>query len=501
MKTPENIKYRDDENNEILQQDRAEVIKNIVKQFKVKPVEGKESKEVVKDLLTMAFRAKDEEIELPEEMSHLQKVVDYCKELAAGHREICDKEAEEQKQVKALKAQQKTLEKEAKEKEDKQYAESAAKFEEVLARKIKAQEEKVSANVVSAVKAINLPKTISVTGNGMGVIISENATKDDIATATASMMSAAEGNGQMQGALQFLIGDIVNASVEKKVFRTKGDACKNVKFLVEEKLGKKFSAGAINANSLMAERIKPQDRKIGVLPSVYLAASKIVAPRVKEKSEKEMAELVVKFDEGRNNMISLINDGTITSIKDCKEYEAKIKQDAGIVVSPAGEASKQINRFLRRLFWAIWTKRNLLDSETGVAKFHEKETDEKAPAVEYTLSQLTDFEEEALNNLQNLFLVGEDVPSIIKGFTEIVDEKTKAVAKVPNLLDDPFEDPKPKDKKEEPKEETKEGTKDKPKTKPKTKPAPEPEEEEDYEEEEDDEEDDDEEEEEEDADV
>lgn len=486
MKTPDIIKYSDDENGDILQQDRGEVIKNIVKQYKVKPVEGKPATEVVKDLLTMAFRAKDEDIELPEDMEHLQKVADYCKELAKGHREICDKEAEEEKQKKALKAQQKTLEKEAKEKEDKQYVENAAKFEEVLARKIKASEEKVSANVVAAVKAINLPKTISVTGNGMGIVLSESASKDDIATATASMMSAAEGNGQMMGALQFLIGDIVNASVDKKVFRTKGDACKNVKYLVEEKLNKKFSAGAINANSLMAERIKPQDRKIGVLPSVYLAASKVVAPRIKELSEKDAAALVVKFDEGRNNMISLINDGTITSIKDCKEYEIKLKQEAGLNISQPGEAGRQIQRFLRRLFWATWAKRNLVDPETGIAKFHERDCDEKAPAVEYTVGQLTDIEEEALNNLQNLFLVGEDVPSIIKGYTEVVDEKTKAVAQVPNLLDDPFEDPKPKDKKEEGKKD-----KEKKEDKPKSKSKPEPEEEEEEEDEKDEDEDED----------
>ena len=443
MKTPENILYNDDESNEIRQAPVAEVIKQIVKEYKVKASAEKPANEIVKDILTIAFRNKGDEIELGEDMEHLEKVANHCLSIAAEHRKIADAEAEKAKAAKALKAQEKDLAKEAKAAEEKQYEQNFTRFEELFVKKAKNLSAKVNDQVVATMKTISLPKTISLSGNGMGIVLAENASKDDLATAAASMIAASEGNKSMDAALSFVMGDLVNAAAEKKIFRNKGEACKGIKLLIEDKLGKKYAAGSINANSLMSERVKPQDRKIGIAPSLYYLASKVVAPRLKEASDKERTEIEKKFDEERDNVINLINEGKITAVKEVTKHVEDFKVSIGLVKTDPGAATKAIQKYLFRLFWATWVGENLVND--GVAKVHELKTNDTSPPREYSVGELTDIRAEALNNLQNLLVTGRfgyNVTDLIKGYSEIVDEKTKAVSKTPCLIQDPFEEPK-----------------------------------------------------------
>ena len=443
MKTPENILYSDDESNEIRQAPVAEVIKQVVKQYKVKASAEKPANEIVKDILTIAFRNKGDEIELGEDMEHLQKVANHCLSIASEHRKISEAEAEKAKQAKALKAQEKDLAKEAKAAEEKQYTENFTRFEELFVKKAASMSAKVNDQVVATMKSISLPKTISLSRNGMGIVLAENASKDDLATAAAAMIAASEGNKSMDAALSFVMGDLVNAAAEKKIFRNKGDACKGIKLLIEDKLGKKYAAGSINANSLMAERVKPQDRKMGIAPSLYYLASKVVAPRLKEASDKERSEYEKKFDGERDNVISLINEGKITSVKEVTKHVEDFKASIGLVKQDPGAASKAIQKYLFRLFWATWVGENLVND--GVAKVHELKTNDTSPPREYSVGELTDIKAEALNNLQNLLVSGRfgyNVTDLIKGYSEIEDEKTKVVSKTPCLIQDPFEEPK-----------------------------------------------------------
>lgn len=450
MKLPENIKYYDSDSGEVLAQSTSDFVKNIVKQYKVKDIEGNKASDVVKNILTLNFRAKDEDVELPEGYEHLSDVNTHCSEIAAEHRKISDEEDNEAKKEKELKQQEKILAKEAKEKEEKEYKQNAEKFEETFTKKAKALIEKAEAGVKSFMQSIKLPNSITLSGNGMGMLFSESATKDDIATAAAQMVAASEGNKAMGGALQFNIGDAVNALHKNKIYRTKGEACKQIQFLITDKLGRKFSGGGINANALMAERVPADKRIMGKPHSLYYFAAKVIAPKLKEAKESDQIEMNKKFEEERNNVIELVNNGTISSNAELEAHVAAFKKSVGIVVESPNNTKKAIDRFLKRLFFATWIKENLV--KDGIAKVRELNVDENAPAVEYTVAQLTDIEQEAMNNLQNLLIP--DVDKLITGEHEIevenekvttndkgkeVKTKTKIKKIVPFLMDDPFE--------------------------------------------------------------
>lgn len=477
MKLPENIKYKTDED-EILIQPTADVIKSIIKQFKVKPVGDKSEKDVVKLILTLAFGSKDS-VELPEGTEHLAKVAEYCESLAAEHRSILEKEAEEKEAEREKKAQDKALQKEAKEKEEKEYLQNQQKFEAVFLKRVEALAKKTQENVEKAMRSLQFPGTIAISDNGMGVVISDGATKDDIASAAASMIQATEGNRAMAAALQFVMGDLVNACAEKKIFRTKSDACKHVKYLIEEKTSKKFSVGNINACSLMAERIQPGQRKMGVAPSLYYFASKVVAPKLKDTEASKQLEMNKKFDEERNNVIELINDGKIDSNKALTEHVKTFKTSVGINQATPDDARKQVQKFLHRLFFATWAKDNLLNDDDE-ATFLEVDEDQGGKTKTMSVGELTDIQAGAMNNLQNLLLKDYNISQLIEGEADDKDDKGKDI-KVPYFMNDPFTEPK---KEEEKKGEDKKSKKDEDKDKEKVE-----EEEEDNEDNEDEEED------------
>jgi len=440
MKLPTTINYTDTDSGEVLSCEVSQVIKQIVKDYKVKAIGDKSPSDIVKDILTMAFRAK-EEFEVPEGLEHLETMKDHCVELAKDHREILESENEKEKQVKALKQQEKQFAKEAKEKEEKEYTENNQRFSELFEKKAKTFIEKAYKNVEATMKGISMPKTITFSGNGMGVEIGDATTKEDLALACATMISASEGNAAMASAMQFVIGDLVNASVAKKIFRNKGDACNQVKFLIETKLNKKFSAGGVNANSLMAERVPASKRVLGVLPSLYYKASKLLPPRNKSITGEAAEKLALAYDAERDNVIDLINNGTISSVKEYDEYEKKVHEKAGIVKSSPNEARNAIARYRARLAWAVWAKDTLVVD--GQVRFHAPGTDATSPPTVYTVGDLTDIIEEAKNGLQNLLLQGKDIADLIAGFKEEIIEDKKV--KVPFFLDDPFDDT-PKEK-------------------------------------------------------
>lgn len=437
MKLPEKIQYKN-EDGEVLTQDLSEFIKLAKGQFKVKDVGDKKANDVVKDIFTLAFRAKGDSIDLPEEVDHLRKLADWASEIAKEHREIVTEQEQEKKDEREKKSQEKALAKEAKEKEEKEYVVSQDRFTELFVKKAKAAEEKTMKGVTAAMKSMALPATITMADSGMGVVLADNASKDDVASAAAAMVTAAAGNLAMQGALQFVIGDLVNAGVDKKIFRTKGDACKHVKFLVEEKLGKKLSVGNIGHNSLMSERIPAGSRKLGIAPSLYYFAAKVVAPKLKDVEPSKQLEMNKKFDEERNNVIELVNRGKIDSNSALNEHVNNFKVSVGIEKKSPDDIRKAAQRFLKRLFFAIWSKENLVKDNS--AKFLERGVDRGGATIEYTQAELSDIEQEAMNNLQNILLANEDVAALISG--EIGEGEGEDKKKVPYYLEDPFSDEK-----------------------------------------------------------
>ena len=457
MKLPETIKYKTEED-EILEQPTTDFVKKFVAEYKVKAIGDKTAAQVVRDVFTIAFAAKGD-VELPEGLDHLGRLADHIKTVADQHREILEEEEKEKKDAKEKKAQERQLAKDQKEAEDKRYAEDQNKFNAVFENRFKNLEEKTKDNVTKAMRGITLPKSVVMSENGMGVVLSDNVTKDEIALAAASMISASEGNRTMAGALQFVIGDLVNAAHKKGIFRTKGEAAKHVKWLIEDKVGKKYSAGNVSANALMSERIPAGQRKLGVPPSLYYFAAKVVAPKLKEAKPSDQINMDKSFDAERNNVIELINDGKIATQNDLKTHVKEFNQKMGLLKETPDDLRKKMQSFLRRLFFSIFAKENLVHDE--VATFLARGVDQGGETVQFTLSELSDIEQEAMNNLQNILLADYKITDLLNGKTTVKNGEGKD-KEIPYYLEDPFTpppaEPKKDDKKEEKKEEEKESS-------------------------------------------
>lgn len=450
---PENISFVKD--GEVLSRPTNTFVDMIVKNGKVKDFDGGEdgakmpAKDVAKNLLLQNFRTKKgEAYELPDEMSAYSAANDICAGIVEAHNEASEVVNGQKEAEKLQKQQEAKAKKEAKDKEDATFATAGNEFEEFFVKKAtnlkKKQGEQVAAMLLTVTST--LPKNILLSSNGLGVTVAENATRADIASATAAVVNSMEGVQGMMGALQFAVGDLINGAVANKAYRTKGDACGAIKLAVKEKLQRNFNLGTLNYYALMAERVTIEQRKAGVNPSLYLEASKLTPPRLKDKKPSEQIQLDKDCAEARDEIISKINAGEIKTIKDAKDEIATFKSAKGI----AKEVQVPSSYYMKRLFYAVWIKKNLLGDKDEVTV----QLDVKTTHT-YTRGELTDIEEDALNNLQNM-LIKQKLESLVAGF--ITKGKGDKAEKIPYLLDNPFDievDAAP-EKEEEEKEEEKE---------------------------------------------
>lgn len=435
-KLPETFLYKDDDGN-VQSQPFAAFISNVVKGKKVKGLKDENGDEVQnpQDIVKSLFKAhlNDEEgaFELPEELESYQNLSEFIREQVDIHIEATAFEKEQKDSEKAAKAQEKEQKKAEKEASDKAYAESQEAFEMRIvnaAEKHSKRAQQQFSDSVASVKS-NLPKTIGFAGEGMGLVIADGVSKDDLAQATSAIIGGLEGVTNAQSALQFSLGDVVNASIANKIFRTKNEAQEHVRVILFDKLGKKFSIGAINFYALMSERIPIDKRKPGIAPSIYLEASKIVAPRIKEGSKQENEELAKKFDDARAEMIDEIANGNISSIKEVKDRVKQFKGEVGLLKGD----TIGVAELSRRLFFALWIKENLEHTEGEYTFKASKESDE---TVKIPVGHVTDYITQALNELQNIHLSGYDVAALLRG--NVTKGKGDKQETVPYLLANPF---------------------------------------------------------------
>lgn len=436
MKTlPDTIIYKNEETGEIITRPTSDMITQAIKSNKAKELKDDEGnvkmtdREVVKNILLQNFRTKEgESYELPDEMQQYSKLNDFCAAIVDSYREA-EKSLKGAKEAeKEQKAQERQAEKEKKEAEDKEYKAAGDEFEELMLRKAEKlkskQEDRVKA-MLQTVSAV-LPKSIVLSGNGLGLVLSENASRADIAAATAGVVDALEGVANMQGALQFALGDIINGAVKSDAYRTKGDACQAIKLVVKDKLKKNFNIGTLNYYATMAERVSLENRKTGVNPSLYLEASKLTLPRNKEAKPSDAIALEKEVVEARNNIIEKINSGEVKNIKEAKAQIDEFKASKGF----GKKEVTPVSVYQKALFFAVWIKKYLLGDKDEV----EVQIDAKNTKV-YTRAELTDIEEDAMNNLQNM-LIKQSVPNLMAGFME--KGKGDKKEQIPYLIDNPF---------------------------------------------------------------
>ena len=463
MKTPDSILYKDEDSGEILVIDKTKLIKHVIKEYEVKPISdedtgmSKSAEEIVAALLDGNFRQKTNEFELDDGLDSYADVNTHIFEMTQAHKKIIKEQEEEQDKIKDKKAQEKKLEAERKEAEEKQYKESQEKFEKSffsMSQKLKKTTEDFVISVKSHIERA-LPKTVTLSQSGMGLLLSPTASPEDIAKAVAATSAVLTGSNQSANVLQFFLGDLINESVIRKVYKNTKDAAEKVRTKAIESLGSRgdYSLGALQQFALQSRRIPQDMRQKDVPPALYYFAAKIVAPALKDSDVSTKTALASEFDDERNKIIDEINSGKIVTQKDLQTRVNEFKKSKGILTGTESVKAKK-EFYFNRLFYAVWLKENCLDEDGNVEL---REAGAKA-IMTVSSAELTDIYAEALANLQNIIFKDHDVPAIIareKKVKDKVDGKEQEIV-IKYHIEDPFNPPKEKKEKNEDNNESKE---------------------------------------------
>jgi len=434
-KLPENFYYTNGAG-EVVLKPTTEIIASVIKSFKVKMIGEKSAEDIVKTLFLLNLRSHPEEAELPEGFEDTAELTnrngdslpDFIHAFSTKHIE-CKLAAEEQKNTekqKAAEARQAAAA--AKKEEDKKFQEEAEEFGEMLITNVSKQKKSTAKVVEGLIGGIKMPDKITMINGGMGIAIAAGSTKADIAIATATVLSTFEGIKNAEAAIQFLVGDLVNASVKAKVFRTQNDAASGLKHIIADKCQKKYQLGTIQQYAMMAARIAPEKRQMGIAPSLYLAAAKVTIPRLKDArpgDEEAANKEVVEF---REELIDDINSGKVNT-KDIANKVTEFKVSKGYV-KPQTDDKVEIHRQLVRLFMSKWIGSNLSNRQDKVTVARGKESHE------YTVAELVEIEEDAMEYLKDALLKDYDIDALIKG-TKVVEKNGKS-KEVPYRISDPF---------------------------------------------------------------
>ena len=178
----------------------------------------------------------------------------------------------------------------------------------------------------------------------------------------------------------------------------------------------------------MAARIPAEQRKLGIAPSLYLAAAKVTIPRIKDARPGDEEAANAEVIEFRNELIEDINSGSVNT-KDIATKVNDFKVQKGYI-KPVTDDKAEINRQLHRLFMSQWLGDKLANKHDKVVVGRGRES------YEYTLAELVEIKDEAMEYLEGALLKEYDIDALVKG-TKIIDKNGKS-KEVPYRISDPF---------------------------------------------------------------
>ena len=441
-KLPENMLYVSGE--QIVSRATSEFVALLVKKFKVTETDDMQPEEIVRKLLLANLRAHPNEAEIPEGLEDFEALNKFCAGVIESHVDCKNKQTEKEQVEKDARAKEREAEKAKKEAENKEFMQNEQDFLADLTAQVKKSSKTVAKTAQAIVAACKLPSGVAFSGNGMGVVVADGADRSTIAQSVAQVITSFEGIKSAEGALQFMIGDLMNASIAARTFRNKSDAAKALKFAIHDKCGKKFDIGTIQAYALMAERVPVESRQMGIKPSAYLAASKLTLPRLKDAKPAEEQKAQAEVDSFRENAIEKINSGEW----DTKTLNDKIKEfkvEKGWV-KPEGETVNLTNLYRR------YTFANILINEVSNSKDGSVTVKRGKESHTYTLDEVETIRDEAYAALRDALLADYDIAALHRGLTKVTNKKGEKID-VPYFVADPFFTPVKGKKEEEAKKE------------------------------------------------
>lgn len=404
-KAPVKLFVFDEDGNaaEILMKDYK---KQIVEELKVKPYEGTEAilkpLEIVDTIITLKCAAIP--ADLPEELSNYTKL---------EKRIINDLDAHE-KHVKSVKeaaegeAAKKKAEKEAAKKKEEEALALAEKRQGVLQAGISSGFEAAEGQFIEELNNLkgSLPSGVKLTakkdGNGIGVVLEKGIKEEDLGNALGQLMGRQDSSAFMANSLQFVIGDLLNASVEMGIYASgiKGGQAIS-KFLMETS-GKSIVGRMIESYGRMARRVPTELRNPRVDPTAYLCVSDAKVPAKKDgEDDKAYEKRKKEFEANRKEVLKKLAKGEVTKRKEVVPLVEELAYNAGTKERPDPNVVKMTTKdWLDQYFHCNIAIRKLLGKHTeGVVTYVSK----SGKLYELDKEQLTTMRDEAESNLCNIY--------------------------------------------------------------------------------------------------
>ncbi len=277
--------------------------------------------------------------------------------------------------------------------------------------------------------------------------INENASAENVGSALGYLLQSSMNSTFIGNQLQFWVGDIVAATVERKIFTTASEAGKEISKLLEEKHGKSLTVGNIDAYKRMAERTPVELRNPKADATAYLAVSSMKVPR-KGEDEKEDAykKRLGAFEADRKDLQNKLSTGEITSRKDILPEVDKVLINHGIKSAPEGPTIT-IGQHLALFFHATFGLDELLSVHEGHENevVYKVEVKGKSRKVIQTKEQLEAVKNEAYAALTNALYStknGVTAQDFIRGYVEkkVKVEVTKDAEGKPVMEDQTIKD-------------------------------------------------------------
>jgi len=380
--------------------------KLIVDELKVKPYEGENSilkpLEIVDTIVTLKCAAIPGD--LPEELS------DYTK---LEKRIVKDLEAHE-KHVKSIKeaaegeASKKKAEKEAAKKKEEEALALAEKRQGVMMSGVVSGMDSSSKQFLSELSTLksSLPKGVNLgvkkDGSGIGISLDSDVSEADLGNALGQLIGRQDQSTFMSNSLQFVIGDLLNASVEMGIYASgiKGGAAIS-KFLMES-TGKSIVGRMIESYGRMAKRVPTELRNPRVDPTAYLCVSDAKIPAKAEGEDTKAYEKRKKeFEADRKEVLKKLAKGEVTKRKEVVPLVEELAYKAGTKERPDPTVVKMTTKdWMDQFFHSAVAIRKLVGKHSeGVATYASK----SGKLYELTKDQLIAMRDEAESNLCNIF--------------------------------------------------------------------------------------------------
>lgn len=435
---------------------RSEYVKAFVKEYNVPDMTWEEENgaegrlgalEVIENLASQVFSGKVQ----VDRKSEVMK--DFADHLAQIEKDFAASK-EFDKNQKDAKEKEKEAKKKAKEEEEAR----KNKLQSIFGTSAVAGFQKANEDFKSELEAMkdSLPDgvTIESSDGGFGIVIEDGATEETIGKALGYFMGLDQNVGFKANLVQFLVGDIANASFSLGLYKSMRDTGLAISEKVRKDLGKKLSPRNVESYARMARTIPAHLRNAEVDATAYLALSdvprifpdklkkndgesdasfKIRVEEAKKESEAhearrmEIAEnlargyIEIEIEEGDGKKIVKQD---LTSRKDVLPLIEKLKIESGFIEAPDPDAppKKTASDWFRQYFVCSFAKENFLGVHTKDAVVFQGETE--ATTQTYTKAELTDLIEEAKNNLVNL-LYGDALPALMEGSVKLKKKVTK----------------------------------------------------------------------------